>query len=70
MDSYLTNLAETPIFYNDIWIVPCNLRSINHWVLFVVLIGKKQIFILDSLHATRPGKELMEDLRVCILEHT
>ncbi|KAK3931742.1 Polyprotein of EF-Ts, chloroplastic [Frankliniella fusca] len=41
--------------FNDLWIVPIHIDR-NHWMLFVVLIAKKTILVLDPLRR-KPGPQ-------------
>ena len=37
-----------PSYFYDLWLIPCHINR-NHWILFVVFVGKRKILILDSL---------------------
>jgi len=43
----LKQVKEDQAYFKDIWLVPCNV-SRSHWLLFVVLIKKRRILVLDS----------------------
>lgn len=49
VDSFLTDVAESPILFNDLWIIPSHVGR-NHWVLFLALLREKIILILDPLY--------------------
>lgn len=48
MDAYLTGIEESQLIFNDILIAPSHLNG-NHWILFVVFVKAKQIYIINSL---------------------
>lgn len=65
--TFLLERAETKFFlYNDLWLVPSH-SDRNHWILFIVLVKRKMILILNSMRKFSISKNILEQLQVIII---
>lgn len=58
-ESLMMKMVSGAIMFKDVWLVPSHINR-NHWVLFLILIRRKYIIVLDSMHG---NKALPQDVR-------